>query len=211
LRDNHPSSNDDWLVEPQVVPHRFNLREPIKLAASFARPLDDPRAASLQVKAEIGPHQDLKAPLGIADELMDWIDVYRRLIQVFLPGEVHITDTGYKIDKYPSLPLRNDYDNTPDLLEPYSFEIFDPRPVLVHDDGTFNGINRRLVYHAVNFDVDQNVSDRHVIKSALVAMTRQLQSHLRNWYKDLLIPLRSTMTAQQFRNIVDEQQRRLGL
>lgn len=202
---------DDWIGEPHILPHRHSDREPIKLAAAYSRPLDYPRTASLQVKAEIGPHVELTAPLGVGDELLDWIDAYRKLIQIYLPREVHVTETGVNIDTSPMLPFSNDYDNAPGLLEPSSFEISDPRPVLKHEDGTFKGVDRRRVYHAVHFDVDPLASDRHVIKSALVAMTRQLQSYVRNWYKNLRIPVRSTITAQQFRDRVDEQKRRLGL
>jgi hypothetical protein len=133
------------------------------------------------------------------------------LIHTYLPGEVHLTESGVSIAEYPSLPFSNDYDNTPGLLEPASFEIDDPRPVLTHDDKTLRAIDRRQVYHAVNFDVAPHVSDRHVIKSALVAMTGQLQRYLRNWYKTLSTSLRSTITAQQFRELVDEHKRRLGL
>lgn len=189
--------------------------EPVLVSAAYTRPADDQATASLAIKAEIGPVGSLVASTAVLSEMLAWCDSYHRLINIYLKGDVMYSTNGYKLTpEHTSMPLCNPYERQRDYLQPASIEFDDPRPVLTHEDGTLKAIDRRRVYHVVNFDVDPATDDRVILRSAFGNLAEHLSTEIHEWYNKSKIRLRphpNWPSTREFHDRVQEEKKRLGL
>jgi hypothetical protein len=142
----------------------------------------------------------LVTPSAVVVETLRWSHVYERLFNFYLPSY------GFN-----PLPTFDDFAGAPDNLEPSALELDDPRPILTNSDGTLEGIARRRVYHAVNFDVSSEADDKLILRSAFSALADHLRQSIHRWYNDLQVPLRSAgFTAQDLRDKAEQHRQRLS-
>jgi hypothetical protein len=190
-------------------------RQRLQLAAIYSRPAGDPVTASFALKADIGAVTHLVEPSAVVSELLAWGTAYRRLLGFYVQPQVasrHFPgDHFLPAEGGDHLPLFNDFRDERSFLIPRNVELNDPRPILMHDDGTLSGIDRRRVYHAVEFDVTPETDDQIILKSALSALSADLISQLREWYKTLTVPIQSNGTYQQVYEVKEQFKQSMGI
>ncbi len=180
-------------MEPSDIDPISRQREPVIVAGLYSRSPDDNRTtATLQMETEIGPFKNLYAPTAVMQELLQWQDAYRRLMYFYLNND------DYSLGERQArtgLPLHFDERA---IYEPKTIELDDPRPVIQSSDGHFDGIRRRRVNHIVKFDVPEDAHDDNVIRSAFVHLARDLTVKLKDWYKNLQLPVRQAFTIEEW-------------
>ena len=170
---------DHTIVHDGVIPARFTSR--------YTR--DDPTAATMQLKAEIGPTQRLTTPMHVMTELSTWGDIFRTAMKHYLDQEEPNASNRADNSRRHALPMFTDLNTFP-VLSPSSIAIDDPRPV-IHDGHHIDRIDRRVVLASVDYEkLQPDTSDHQVVESAMYSLSIYLRDWLKAWYNHSVEPVR---------------------
>lgn len=195
-------SEDQQLIEPTTVRDRNLLHkgvQPARFTSLYTR--DDPTAATVQIKAEIGPTEKLYSPEHVLRELNTWSDVFKHAMQHYLGQQE-------KEHTLPDFPMPTSRMKAP-LLEPSNIEYEDSRPVIL-DGAYIDRIDRRLVMARVEYeDVEPGTTDYQLVESAMYSLSHYMRKQLSSWYNRSVHPVRFGYSVAELVDAKEREKQRL--